>query len=174
MKPEIRLIAAVACDARAPTRLAIGANNRMPWRLPADLREFKRLTFGAPVVMGRKTFDAIGKPLPGRANIVVSRRRDDFGAGVIAAPSLAAALAAGGESPHIWIIGGGEIYEAALPLAARIFLTEIDYAAVADAHFPDFDRRLWREVSRRPARAAFFVDGAESEIDFAFVEYRRA
>ena len=174
MKPEIRLIAAVARDARVPTRLAIGANNQMPWRLPDDLREFKRLTFGAPVVMGRKTFEAIGKPLPGRANIVVSRRRDDFGAGVIAAPSLAAALAAGGEPPHIWIIGGGEIYEAALPLAARIFLTEIDYAAVADAHFPDFDRRLWREVSRRPGRAAFFVDGAESEIDFAFVEYRRA
>jgi dihydrofolate reductase len=138
--PRISIIAAVSRNH------AIGRKNRMPWRLPEDLKRFRRLTLGHAVVMGRRTFDSIGKPLPGRDNIVVTRSREWSHPGCRAANSMEAALAS--TSQEVFVIGGAEIYLLALPRAARLYLTEIERDFDGDAFFPEFDRSRWREVSR--------------------------
>lgn len=147
---------------------AIGRSGDMPWHLPDDLKRFKQLTLGKPVLMGRKTALSIGRPLPGRPNLVLSRGGAAPYAGQQLVRSLdeAIAVAAGGE---LLVIGGGEIYALALPRASRLYLTEID-AAVADADtwFPAWDRTQWRETARR-AHAA----DARHEFAFDFVDYAR-
>ena len=134
----------------------IGRDGGLPWHLPADLRHFKQLTLGKPVVMGRRTFDSIGKPLPGRHNIVLTRG-DWTAAGVTAVPDLAAALAAAGPVDEVMIIGGATVYAAALPLADRIHLTEVHIAPDGDTVLPPFDPDVWMETDRvaHPADGAF-------------------
>jgi dihydrofolate reductase len=132
----------------------IGNAGALPWHIPADLKHFKAMTVGKPVIMGRKTFDSIGKPLPGRHNIVLTRDSGWQAEGVTVVPNLAEAIAAAGLDPRtradaIMIVGGAQIYAEALPSATRIEVTEIDAAPEGDTVMPPFDPARWREVSRR-------------------------
>ncbi len=126
----------------------IGANNTLPWRCPEDLRHFKALTMGHHMVMGRKTFDSIGKPLPGRTTVVVTRNRDLNIAGCIMGHSLKDAIAACSGDEKIFIVGGAELYVQALPLVDTLYITEIQQEVTGDAHFPEFNRTEWQEVAR--------------------------
>lgn len=125
----------------------IGADNGLPWRLPDDLKRFKALSLGKPVVMGRRTFDSIGRPLPGRTNIVVSRQPGLAIDGVTVAGSLDQALAAAGAAPEIVVIGGAEIFRQALPHTATIHLTRVHARVDGDVFFPELDAAKWREVA---------------------------
>ncbi len=131
----------------------IGRDGGMPWHLPADLRHFKRLTVGKPVVMGRKTFEAIGKPLPGRHNIVLTRSAGWTADGVTVVPNLAEAVAAAGlqqgaRPEEIMIIGGAAVYAEALPSARRVYLTEVHATPDGDTVLPPFDPAVWHEAAR--------------------------
>lgn len=134
----------------------IGRNNELPWHLPQDLKYFKSITLGKPIIMGRKTFESIGKPLPGRTNIVITRQKDWSFPGVLVAGSVAEALVIGeqfgGEqgapADEIMVIGGAEIYRHALSLANRVYLTSIDVSVEqGDAYFPELRLAEWRVVS---------------------------
>jgi dihydrofolate reductase len=125
----------------------IGSNNRLPWHLPDDLKRFKALSLGKPIVMGRRTFESIGRPLPGRTNIVVSRRPGLAIEGTVVAPSLDAALAAAGSAPEVVIIGGAEIFRQALPRTDVIHLTRVHARVAGDVVFPDLDPGKWREIA---------------------------
>ncbi|WP_166839275.1 type 3 dihydrofolate reductase [Rheinheimera pleomorphica] len=128
----IAMVAAMAANR------VIGKANQMPWHLPADLKHFKAVTLGKPVVMGRKTFDSIGRVLPGRRNIVISRSVPPEQRGAEWVTSLAQALDLLQQYDEVMIIGGAEIYRQALPLAQRLYLTDIDLVTEGDAHFPDY------------------------------------
>jgi len=134
----------------------IGRSGALPWRVPSDMKTFRRLTMGKPVVMGRKTYDAIGKPLDGRDNIVVTRNADfnapgvQIAGGIAEALDLARACAAARGVDEIMVIGGAEIFAAALPLADRIYLTRIHARPDGDTVFPELDPSVWREVSCSP------------------------
>jgi dihydrofolate reductase len=160
-KPRVSLIAAVASNG------VIGSDNSLPWQLPEDLKHFKALTLGHPVIMGRKTHESIGRPLPGRRNIVISRNAAFSAKGCETAASLDAALAAcAGTTDEVFVIGGAQIYAGALAKAQRLYLTEIGAEYPGDAYFPEFDRNTWRETARELSRT-------ESGIDFAFAVYDR-
>jgi dihydrofolate reductase len=147
---------------------AIGRDGAMPWHLSDDLRRFKALTLGKPVLMGRKTALAIGRPLPGRPNLVLTRSGTVPFAGQVAVPSLDEAIARA-RGDELMVIGGGEVYVLALPVANRMYLTEIDTATPdADTFFPAFDPGQWREV----AREHHPVD-ARHPLAFDFVDYAR-
>ena len=158
--PRIHLVAAVASNG------VIGARGKLPWHLPEDLQHFKALTFGHPVIMGRRTWDSLAKPLPGRENIVVTRERAFDAPGASVATSLETALALCADSPLAFVIGGGELYAAALACADVLLLTEIQRDFEGDARFPEFDRAAWRE-SERIARST--TDGMR----YDFVRYER-
>jgi dihydrofolate reductase len=164
--PRVCLIAAVARNK------VIGRDNRIPWRLPEDLKHFRKLTMGHAVIMGRKTFESIvassGIPLPGRDNIVLTRSREWTGSGCRIAHSLAEALAAVPARSDAFVIGGAEIYSLALPLASRLYMTEIGHDFAGDAFFPEFDRSRWQEIAR-----ASYESGGEQGLGYAFVEYER-
>jgi dihydrofolate reductase len=168
-EPIIVLVAAVAENG------VIGRGNGLPWRLKSDLQHFRALTIGKPMIIGRKTFRAIGKPLPGRTNIVVTRDAAFAAPGVLVAPSLDAALAAARgdalrrDTDEIIVAGGGDIYTQAMPLAARLAITYIHRAVDGDAYFPPIDRTIWREITCEERQAAAGDDAA-----FAFVTYQRA
>jgi dihydrofolate reductase len=161
---RVYLVAAVAANG------IIGAGNAMPWHLPEDLRHFRTLTLGHPVIMGRKTFDSImaslGKPLPGRENIVVSRTRGLEIEGVSIASSIEGALAFCIGEPVVFVIGGGQIYEAALPLADGLVMTEIRKDYAGDTKFPDYERSAFKEAQRQQHVSA-------TGIPFDFVLYER-
>jgi dihydrofolate reductase len=126
----------------------IGAGNRIPWHLPADLQRFKALTLGHRVVMGRKTYASIGRPLPGRENVVVTRRRDYHAEGCRVVHSLEEALAAIPAGEEVFVIGGAELYAQSLPLADRIYLTHVDVAVEGgEAFFPVLDAGEWQPIS---------------------------
>lgn len=136
----------------------IGKDGAIPWRIAEDMKRFKALTLGKPVVMGRKTWDSLPrKPLPGRTNIVVTRQAGWSAEGAVTAASLDDALGMAGNAADVMVIGGGEIYRAALPRANRIELTEVHGAFDGDAHFV-FDRALWREAARESRKTP---DGLE-------------
>lgn len=122
----------------------IGSGGSLPWHLPADLRYFKQTTMGKPVIMGRKTHQSIGKPLPGRLNIVVTRDREYPAPGCTVASSIDEAIDAAPDTEEIMIIGGAELYRQALPRAGRIYLTRIDAEFEGDIWFPQFDWNEWR------------------------------
>ena len=124
----------------------IGRNNALPWRLPADLAHFKRVTMGHPVVMGRRTYESIGKALPGRKNIVVTRNRDFRAPGCTVVASLDEAWKAAGDADEVCVIGGTTLFEETLPLADAIHLTEVEADVEGDTFFPAFDRSEWRET----------------------------
>lgn len=132
----------------------IGRNNKLPWHLPEDLKYFKRITLGKPVIMGRKTYESIGKPLPGRTNIVVTRNEDFSAEGIKVVNSLAAAktlcenIAEIDGIKEAMVIGGAQIYSQALPIADRLYLTEVHADVDGDTCFPEFDRSEWKEMGR--------------------------
>lgn len=129
---------------------AIGHGNALPWRIPEDLQRFKALTLGHALIMGRKTHESIGRPLPGRRNVVVSRTAKHL-AGCEVVPSLDAALALVKDDPLPFVIGGAQLYAEALPQVTQLYLTAIDRQVEADVFFPAFDRSVWREVKREQA-----------------------
>ncbi len=131
----------------------IGLEGRLPWHLPNDLKRFKSLTLGKPVIMGRRTHDSIGRPLPGRTNIVVSRQPGLAIEGCVVVPSLEAALEAAGNVPEACVIGGAEIYRLALPLADTLHLTRVHATVGADTHFPALDPDAWEEIAREDCAA---------------------
>ena len=134
------LVVAVAANG------VIGRDNQLPWKLPDDLAYFKRVTMGHPVVMGRRTHESIGKPLPGRMNIVVTRNRGFVAPGCVVAGSLDEAWQAAGDAAEVSIIGGTTLFAETLPIADRIHLTEVLADVPGDTFFPPFDRRPWRET----------------------------
>jgi dihydrofolate reductase len=144
----------------------IGIDNTLPWRLPEDLAFFKRTTTGHTIIMGRKTFDSIGRPLPNRRNIVVTRNPDWSHAGVETTHSLQQAAAAAGEG-EAFVIGGAQIYVEALPLAHKLVVTEIDADFACDAFFPAIDAAIWQESSRETHQSA------DQSLRYAFVIYTR-
>lgn len=162
MTKRISIIAAVARNR------TIGRDNQVPWRVPEDLKRFKRLTLGHAVIMGRKTYESIGTPLPGRDNIVITRSPDWVRPACRVARSFEAALALMQGSAEAFVIGGAEIYALALPRADRIYLTEIEREFDGDTFFPEFDRTRWREVSRER-----HASGGPEGLAYAFVEYER-
>lgn len=126
----------------------IGRGNAMPWHLPADLAHFKRVTMGRPVIMGRRTFESIGRPLPGRTNIVLSRDPAFAAEGCIVVRGLDEAIARAGDIDEVFVIGGAMLYEEALPRADRLYLTIVEHEFEGDAWFPDWRSEEWREVAR--------------------------
>jgi dihydrofolate reductase len=146
----------------------IGIQNRLPWHLPQDLAHFKRQTTGHPIIMGRKTFDSIGRALPKRRNIVITRNPNWQAEGVESVTSLADALQLVGDA-QAFVIGGAEIYALALPRADRLLVTEIAQRFDCDAFFPALEPGIWQESARETQRAAFDDGGFE----YAFVEYQR-
>ena len=159
--PAVAIIAAVARNR------VIGAGNALPWRLPEDLQRFRALTIGHAIIMGRKTWESLRRPLPGRQNIVVTRRAGLVLEGADVASSFADALARVRMPSPAFCIGGGELYTEALPVAATLYVTELDRDFAGDTLFPAFDRAQWREIEREPRVTA---DG----LAFAFVTYVRA
>lgn len=149
---KVVLIAALAENG------VIGAAGKIPWHISDDLKRFKRLTLGHPIIMGRKTYDSLGKPLPGRRNLVLTRGPAIPGVECFA--GLDAALATC-QTETAFIIGGAEIYRQALPLADTLLLTHVHRQVAGDTRFPDFDRSQWHEVAR------------EDYPDYSFVEYQR-
>ncbi len=166
--PRLALIAAVARNG------VIGARGVLPWRLSSDLKRFKALTMGKPLIVGRKTFQSIGGALPGRKIIVVTRDEAFAAEGVEVARDVDAAMllaetrARATGVDEIVVAGGGEVYAQTITRAGRLYITEVDLVPEGDAHFPRIDPALWREVKREPG-----VRGARDEADFAFVEYGR-
>ena len=125
----------------------IGKNNDMPWHLPADLAYFKKTTLGKPIIMGRKTFQSIGRPLPGRKNIVISRDEAYQVEGVEVVNSVDAALALVGDSAEVMVIGGGAIYQHCLAAAQRLYITHINADIAGDTYFPEYDLTVWKKVA---------------------------
>jgi dihydrofolate reductase len=140
--PIITLVVALAENG------VIGSGNRMPWHLPADLKRFKALTMGKPILMGRKTFEAIGRPLPGRRNIVLSRSAGYGPPGIEVVGSVDEALAVTAAAPELMVIGGAEIYRLFLSRAQRMHLTRVHAPIVGDTRFPNCDWNEWRKVDR--------------------------
>lgn len=130
----------------------IGRQNQLPWHLPADLKHFKTITTGHPIIMGRKTYESIGKPLPNRTNIIISRDASYQAEGCIVTSSIHDAInAAGlGHANEIFIIGGAEIFKTALPLISRIYLTIVHHQVLGDVYFPELDNHVWQESMREP------------------------
>ncbi len=162
MRPRISLIVAMARNR------VIGTNNTLPWHLPADLKHFKALTMGHHIVMGRKTYESIGKPLPGRISVVVTRNAGYAPPGVITANSLEAAISACDGENEIFIIGGAELYRQSITFADRIYLTEIDADISGDAHFTELDHTLWKEAGRES-----HVRDEKNAYPYQFVIYDR-
>ncbi len=159
-KPVVCLIAAVARDG------GIGHRGALLTHIPEDLRRFKRLTLGSPVVMGRKTWQTIGRPLPGRQNIVITRDPHWHAEGATVAPSLNVALALAQDKERVFVIGGAEIYALTVPTSDELELTEIDAEFPADAFFPNWNRADFRQTSRE---AHTTVEG----LRYSFVSYKR-
>ncbi len=160
--PELTLVAAMARNG------VIGDSGAMPWHLPADLKHFKAVTLGHPVLMGRKTFEAIGRPLPERLNVVISRSQSELPAGVVLTESLEAGIKACAGADRIMIIGGGEVYRQTLRLATRLELTLIDAVLEGDTRFPQFGLDEWQleEMSVRSA-------DRQNAYRLAFCRFRR-
>lgn len=147
----------------------IGVQGELPWRLSADLKRFKQLTMGKPIVMGRLTWESIGRALPGRQNVVLTRQTDFTadGCDVVASPADALAVAANAE--EVMIIGGSQVYELFLPKATRLYITRVHAEIGGDAYFPEIDANAWRLVKTEPHDA-----DAANEFAFDFTLYERA
>lgn len=164
MKPRLSIIAAM------DRNRVIGVDNRLPWRLPADLAHFKALTMGHHMVMGRKTYESLpgGKPLPGRTSVIVTRDAAFGAPGCVVVHSLDEAVAACEGDDEAFFIGGADMYRQALDVAQRMYLTEVKTAVDGDAWFPAFDRTVWREVARMSCLA-----DEKNPHDYDFVVFDR-
>jgi len=158
---QICLVAAMARNR------AIGLGGRMPWHLPAELQHFKSTTMGKAIVMGRKTWESVGRPLPGRQNIVISRNRNFPQQGFTLCTSLQRALEVA-QSREVMVIGGGELYSESLPMASRMVLTLVDCEPQADTYFPEWDASEWLEISRHLKPA-----DEQNRYDWEIVEMQR-
>lgn len=153
----------------------IGRANNLPWYLPEDLKYFKRVTMGKPIIMGRKTFESIGKPLPGRTNIIVTRNKNYSADGIRVVHDLAQAISLCESIAEIdgqceaMVIGGAQIYEQALSFADRLYLTEVHAQVEGDAYFPEFKRENWQEVGREDFQAT-----GPNPYDYSFLILDRA
>ncbi len=147
----------------------IGAGNRIPWHLPAELKLFKSITMGHHIVMGRNTWESIGRLLPGRTSVIVTRQPGYRVEGAIVAPSLDAALDACRGDDECFVIGGAQLYAAALPRATRLYLTVVAAEVAGDTRMPEFDLALWRQVS-----AQAFAADAKNPYDYVQTVYERA
>ncbi|MCA6449396.1 MAG: dihydrofolate reductase [Chitinophagaceae bacterium] len=149
---------------------AIGKDNRLLWSLPNDMKFFKSTTWAMPVLMGRKTYESLGKPLQGRLNIVITRQHHWQPEGVIVVHSLAEAMEAAKKAHYkeVFVIGGGEIYKEALPVASKIYLTRVDTAPDADTYFPDIDPEQWQLTSEQP-----FMPDAKHAFAYHFQVWER-
>ena len=145
----------------------IGVKNSLPWHISEDLKRFKRLTTGYPIIMGRKTFESIGKPLPERRNIVISRNQNLKLQDVEVVKSIEDALKICSSENLIYIIGGEQIYNLAMPYANNIHLTEVNKEVEGDAFFPEFDKKEWKEIARENSKDF-------NDTSYSFVEYRRS
>ncbi len=142
MPPALSLVVAVSEND------VIGRDNALPWHLPADLKHFKAVTMGKPIVMGRKTYESIGRPLPGRLNIVITRNRALEIPGVAVVGSFEEALARAGDVPEVAVIGGAELFRSALPLASRVYFTRVHGIFEGETKFPPLELTQWRETDR--------------------------
>jgi dihydrofolate reductase len=161
MTPRIVLVVAVAANG------IIGRNGKLPWHLPEDLKHFKRVTMGHPVVMGRKTWESLKGPLPGRENIVITRQAGYDAPGAAVANSLEAALALCAGEPVVCVIGGEQVFKDSLALATALDMTEIHQDFEGDTRFPDYDRSQWKETQRE-------AHTGSNGMRFDFVRYERA
>jgi dihydrofolate reductase len=165
---KLSLIAAIAQNG------CIGINNKLPWYLPEDLKYFRRLTTGNIVIMGRKTYESIGKPLPNRSNIVISRNSDFHAEGVKIVTSIddalkvAQSIAEISDTQEAFIMGGAQIYEQSLPLAQRLYITEVKKTVTGDAFFPSIDLAQWQEIGRE----AHYYEPQDTHYDFVVYERR--
>jgi dihydrofolate reductase len=170
----VRAMMKVAIIVAMSTNRVIGHDNKLPWHIPADLKHFKALTLGKPIVMGRKTYESIGKPLPGRDNIVITRQSGWKAEGVKVAHSLEAALdlaqasARVNGAEEIMVIGGAEIYAAAMDKADRMYMTQVQSWIEGDAIFPEVDWQGWQETARQECEA----EGA-NPFDYSFIVFDR-
>ncbi len=146
----------------------IGRDGGLPWRIPADLKQFKAVTMGHPLIMGRRTHESIGRVLPGRLNIVVSQQPQRIHPGCEIAESFDAALACAGDAAEVMVVGGARLYAAAIDMARRIYLTEVHVDIEGDTVFPQIDWSEWQELSRYRYRA-----DADNEYDYSFVTFDR-
>lgn len=145
----------------------IGLNNQTPWRLPADLKYFKKTTMGKPIIMGRKTYESIGRPLPGRKNIIVTRNRHFKAEGCIVVHSIEDALSAAGEG-EVMVIGGAQLYEQLLPVADRLYVTLLETQFEGDTYFPEIDDEDWLEISREENKPS-----ADIPFQYSFIVLER-
>ena len=157
--PRIYLVAAVAANG------IIGAKGQLPWSLPEDLKHFKRLTMDHPIIMGRRTWESLKRPLPGRENIVVTRTPGYEAPGAAVASSLEAALALCAGEPVVFVIGGSRLFAESLPMAAGLVMTEIDRDYEGDTWFPEYDRSRWKESQREQ-----HVTAEGTKFDFVLYE----
>lgn len=177
---RVETLVPIAMVAALSRNRVIGVDNQLPWYLPEDLKFFKRITLGKPLVMGRKTFESIGRPLPGRLNIVVTRDTAFHHDGVRVCHDLGDALTLADHQAtidgveEIAVIGGGEIFAQAMPSASRLYLTEVDIDLEGDAYFPPVDAHAWQEIQRVPGEESGTRD-AEGKVRpaYAFVAYER-
>jgi len=144
----------------------IGLKNKLPWHISADLKNFKNITLGNPIIMGRKTYDSIGKPLKDRDNIVISRDNSLKIDGVEVVDSLEKAIFMTAEAPETFIIGGQQIYQIALPIATHMYVTKVEGNFEGDAYFPDYNQQEWREVGREDLIT-------DDNLKFSFLKYER-
>ena len=160
--------ATISLVVAASTNNVIGVAGGLPWHLTDDLKRFKALTMGKPIVMGRKTFESIGRALPGRQNIVITTQHDYSAEGCDVVASVEQALAAAAGAEEIMIIGGGEIYRLFLPQADRIYMTRVDVVVAGDTAFPDINPADWEEIARE-----HHAVGEGNDHDFDIVTYAR-
>ncbi|VAW76848.1 Dihydrofolate reductase [hydrothermal vent metagenome] len=159
---RVSLIAAMA------ENRVIGRNNQLPWRLSADLQRFKALTMGKPIIMGRKTWESIGRPLPGRTNIVVTRDASYQAEGCVVVHSVDQALKAAADSDEVMVIGGANLYQQLLERTDRLYLTQVKTNVEGDAWFPEFDMTQWHEIARES-----HSNDEKNDFDFEFVTLER-
>lgn len=146
----------------------IGRDNKLPWHLPADLKHFKTITMGHHMIMGRKTFESIGKPLPGRVSVVITRQKNLEIEGCIVVHSLEEALEKCKGREEVFIIGGAEIFNASLNLASDLYITKIHHRFGGDTYFPEISESIWKEVSNEFRNA-----DEKNEWDYSFIKYSR-
>lgn len=158
----ITIIAAVA------ENRALGKDNQLIWHLPADLKRFKQVTLGHHIIMGRKTFESLGKPLPNRTTIIITRNKNYKQEGCIVVNSLPEAIEASKTDENPYILGGAEIYKQALAIADKLDLTLVHHSFDADAYFPEINTAVWKETERTLYKA-----DAKNEYDYSFVSYLR-
>lgn len=157
---KLSLIVAIAKNG------VIGVDNTLPWHLPEDLKRFKALTMGHHIIMGRKTYDSLGRLLPGRTTVIVTRNTGYQVEGALIAHSLQQAIALCGNDDEVFLIGGAELYQAGLSLADKLYITEIDLEVAGDAYFPQIDDAQWQETARE-------VHVSEKGLKFSYVTYQR-